>query len=165
MSTTNPPVSRTSFLSRYKDAILFNRNLIISGAGGFFTSAYVSQQYAKYESSDFANSVVALAVEYAVYLPVFATLFYVDNRCRYVNPATGRRDSRKALQDIRKLFAAFSVSEVIFSITRVLAQYGLLQAGSQPYAASMASSLLAWGMFFVAINTMAKLVKLFRRLD
>jgi hypothetical protein len=151
------------FFSRYKDAVLFNRNLIISGAGGFFASAYVSQLYAQYDSSDLANSAVALAVEYGVYIPVFAALFYVDNRSKYVDPATGRRDSRRLRQDIKKLFAAFSVSEVIFAITRVLTQYGLLQAGSQPYEASMASSLVAWGVFFVAINSMAKLVKLFRR--
>lgn len=157
------PVSRPGFSRRYRDAIMFNRNLIIAGAGGFFASAYVSQLYAEAGSSDFANSAAALAVEYAIYIPVFATLFYIDNRKKYVDPATGRRDSRRILQDIKKLFAAFSVSEVIFSITRIAAQYGLLQAGSQPYEASMASSLLAWGVFFVAINSMAKLVKLFRR--
>lgn len=165
MPATNPTMSRAHFFSRYKDAILFNRNLIIAGAGGFFASAYASQLYSEYESSDFANSVVALAAEYGVYLPVFAVLFYVDNRNRYVDPATGRRDSGRAWQDIKKLFAAFSVSEVIFSITRVLAQYGLLQAVSQPYEASMASSLLAWGVFFVAINSMAKLLRLFRLRD
>ena len=156
-------MNAAGFFRKYTDAVLFNRNLIISGAGGFFTSAYVSQLYAQYDSSDFANSTVALAVEYAVYIPAFATLFYVDNRKKYVDPATGRRDSRRVLQDIKKLFAAFSVAEVIFSITRVLMQYGLLQAGSQPYEASMATSLVAWGVFFVAINSMAKLVKLFRR--
>ncbi len=137
--------------------------MIIAGAGGFFASAYVSQLYDEAGSSDFANSAAALAVEYAVYIPTFATLFYVDNRKKYVDPETGRRDSRRILQDIKKLFAAFSVSEVIFSITRIAAQYGLLQAGSQPYEASMASSLLAWGVFFVAINSMARLVRLFRR--
>jgi hypothetical protein len=142
---------------------LFNRNLIIAGAGGFFASAYVSQVYAEAGSSDFANSAAALAVEYAVYVPVFATLFYFDNRKKYVDPATGRRDSRRLLHDIKKLFAAFSVSEAIFAVTRMAAQYGLLQAGNQPYEASMASSLLAWGVFFVAINSMAKLVRLFRR--
>lgn len=157
MPATNPAMSRAGFFSRYKDAIGFNRNLIISGAAGFFASAYVFQLYAEYESSDFANSVVALAVEYAVYIPVFATLFYTDNQSRYVDPATGRRYSRRALLDIKKLFAAFSVSELIFSVTRVLAQYGLLQAESQPYEASMASSL---GVFFVAINSMAKTGKI-----
>ena len=156
-------MSRAGFFNTYKNAILFNRNLIISGAGGFFASAYVSQLNADSGSSDFANSAAALAVEYAIYIPVFAILFYIDNRKKYVDPATGRRDSRRVLQDIKKLFAAFSVSEVIFSITRVTAQYVLLQAGGQPYEVSMASSLLAWGVFFVAINSMAKLVKLFRR--
>lgn len=153
----------TGFFGRYKDAILFNRNLIIAGAGGFFASAYVSQLYAQYDNNDFANSTLALAVEYGVYIPVFAALFYIDNRSKYVDPATGRRDSRRLRHDIKKLFAAFSVSEVIFSITRVLVQYALLQAGSQPYEASMASSLVAWGVFFVTVNLMAKLVKLFRR--
>ena len=150
------------FFSKYKDATLFNRNLIISGASAFFASAYASQVYAHYDIDDFANSLVALAVEYGVYIPVFAASFYVDNRSKYVNPATGRRDSHRIRQDLKKLFAAFSVSEVIFSITRVLMQYGLLQAGTQPYEASMASSLVAWGTFFVAINSMAKLVRLFR---
>ena len=163
MPGRNDAVKAAGFFRKYRDAVLFNRNLIISGAGGFFASAYVSQLYAEHGSSDFANSAAALAVEYAVYIPVFATLFYVNNRKKYVDPATGRRDSRRVWQDIKKLFAAFSVSEVIFSITRVLMQYGLLQTGSQPYEASMASSLVAWGMFFVAINSMAKLVKLFRR--
>jgi hypothetical protein len=155
-------VKAAGFFRKYRDAVLFNRNLIISGAGGFFASAYVSQLYAQYDNNDFANSALALAVEYTVYIPAFATLFYVDNRKKYVDAATGRRDSRRVSQDMKKLFASFSVSEVIFSITRVLMQYELLQVGSQPYEASMASSLVAWGMFFVAINSMAKLVKLFR---
>jgi hypothetical protein len=152
-----------SFFTRYKEAILFNRNLIIAGAGAFFASAYVSQLYAQYDSSnDLANSALALAVEYGVYIPVFAALFYIDNRRRYVDPATGRRDLRRISQDIKKLFAAFSVSEVIYSATKVAMQYALLHAESQPYEASMASSLVAWGVFFVAINSMAKLVKLFK---
>lgn len=162
MPIKNDTVKAAGFFRKYRDAVLFNRNLIISGAGGFFASAYVSQLYAQYDTNDFANSVLALAVEYSVYIPAFATLFYVDNRKKYVDPATGRRDSRRVSQDMKKLFVSFSVSEVIFSITRVLMQYGLLQVGSQPYEASMASSLVAWGMFFVVINSMAKLVKLFR---
>ena len=156
------PLDRPGFFTRYKDAILFNRNLIISGTGGFFASAYVSKLYKEAGSSDFANSAVALAVEYAIYLPAFVGLFYIDNRKKYVDPVSGRRDRRRVLHDIKKLFAAFSVSEVLFSITRVIAQYGLLQAGIPPFEASMTSSLLAWGVFFLAINSMAKLVKLFK---
>jgi Na+-driven multidrug efflux pump len=163
MSGRNHAVKAAGFFRKYRDAVLFNRNLIIAGAGGFFASANVSQLYAQHDANDLANSAVAVAIEYAVYIPVFAALFYVDNRSKYVDPANDKRDSRRIWQDVKKLFAAFSVSEVIFAITRFAIQYALLQAGSQPYEASMMSSLVAWGVFFVAINSMAKLVRLFRR--
>jgi hypothetical protein len=68
------------FFKRYRDSILFNRNLIIAGAGGFSASAYMSQLYSQYGRNDAANSVIALATEYSVYIPVFALLFYIDNR-------------------------------------------------------------------------------------
>jgi hypothetical protein len=150
------------FFKRYRDSILFNRNLIIAGAGGFSASAYVSQLHSQYDRNDAANSVIALATEYAVYIPVFALLFYIDNRSKYVDKSTGKRDTKRIMHDVKKLFVAFSVSEVIFSITRVLVQYAFLQARYEPYEASMASSLVAWGAFFIAVNSMAKLVRLFK---
>lgn len=153
----------TSFFSRYRDAVLFNKNLIISGAAGLLASAYTSNLFSLYNDSDLANSVVALATEYLVYLPLFAFLFYVDNRHRYVDPQTGRKNHAQIRQDVKKLFAAFSVSEVIFSIARVLSQYGLLQARLEPYEASMISSVIAWAIFFVSINLMARLVRLFQK--
>jgi hypothetical protein len=152
------------FFNKYKGVLLFNKNLIISGAGGLFTSAYVSQLYSEFDNNDFANSVVALATEYAVYLPVFSILFYVDNRQKYVDLATGKKNSKQIRDDIKKLFAAFTVSEVIYSITRVATQYVLLlqQLKVEPYEASMVSSLTAWGIFLVTINVMAKLTRLFK---
>jgi hypothetical protein len=148
---------------KYKAVILFNKNVIISGVGGFFTSAYVSQLYSQFDKNEFANSVFALATEYVVYLPLFSILFYVDNRQKYVDPVTGKKNSKQIRDDIKKLLATFSVSEVIYSITRVATQYGLLlqQQKVEPYEASMVSSLTAWGIFLVAINMMAKLTRLF----
>ncbi|HEY3094688.1 MAG TPA: hypothetical protein VGJ42_02900 [Nitrososphaera sp.] len=61
-------------------------------------------------------------------MTALATLFYVSSRGKCVDPATGRRDSLRLRHDIKKLFAALSVSEVIFSITRILTQCRLLQA-------------------------------------
>jgi hypothetical protein len=152
-----------SFFSKYKAVILFNKNLLISGAGGFFTSAYVSQIYSQFDKNEFANSVLALATEYAVYLPLFSILFYVDNHQKYVDPATGKKNSKQIRDDIKKLFAAFSVSEVIYSIMRVATQYELLhQLKVEPYEASMVSSLTAWGLFLITINVMAKLTRLFK---
>ena len=152
-----------SFLCKYKSVILFNKSLLISGISGFFASAYVSQIYSQFNKNEFANSVLALATEYAVYLPIFFTLFYVDNRQKYVDPVTRKKNSKQIRDDIKKLFAAFSVSEVIYSVTRVATQYGLLhQLNVEPYEASMVSSLASWIIFFITINAMAKLSRLFK---
>ncbi len=155
-------MSGPSFRSKYGDAIKFNRNIIVAAAAAFLTSSYVAQE--SHESTgDLGNSAVALATEYGVYIPVFALLFYLDNRSKYVDPSTGKRDSKRIATDIKKLFASFSVSEVIFAVTRFGMHYQLLQSGAEAYAASMASSVVAWVVFFVAINLMAKAVRLFRR--
>lgn len=149
------------FFKKYSDAIKFNRNIVIAGLAAFLTSTFVAQ--ASYESTgDLGNSAVALATEYGVYIPVFALLFYLDNRSKYVDPTTGKRDSKRIAQDVKKLLASFSVSEVIFAVTRFSMHYQFLQSGAEAYMASMASSVVAWAVFFVAINLMAKLVRLFR---
>lgn len=149
------------FFKKYSDAIKFNRNIVIAGLAALLTSALVSQ--ASHESTgDLGNSAVVLATEYSVYIPVFALLFYLDNKSKYVNPATGKRDSKRIADDVKKLLASFSVSEVIFAVTRFGLHYQFLQSGAEAYMASMASSVFAWATFFVAINLMAKLVRLFR---
>ena len=154
----------STFYNKYKAVLLFNKNLIISGAGGLFASAYISQLYSEFNKNEFANSILALTTEYAVYIPLFSILFYIDNRQKYVDPKTGKQNGKQIRDDIKKLFAAFTVSEVIYSIMRVSTQYGLLlhQLKVEPYEASMVSSLTAWGIFLVTINIMAKLTRLFR---
>ena len=149
-----------SFYGKYRAAILFNKNLIISGISGFLASAYVSQVYSQFEKSEIANSVAAVATEYALYLPLFAILFYHDNREKYVEKTTGKRNSKQIRSDIKKLFASFSVSEIIFALVRFGSQLALLRLDIEAYEASMLSSLTAWGIFFVSINIMARLTRL-----
>ena len=148
------------FFSKYRAAVLFNKNLIISGIGGFLASASISQIYSQYDRNELVNSAVALATEYAVYIPLFAFLFYFDNRQKYVDASTGKRNGKKIRDDIVKLFASFSVAELIFSIVRFALQYFLLGLDIPAYSASMLSSLTAWGVFFVAINIMAGVTRL-----
>ena len=149
-----------NFFRKYRAAILFNKNLIISAAAGFFVSAYVSQLYFDYDKNELANSIVTLASEYAVYLPLFTALFYIDNRQKYGDPTTGKSDRKLMLCDIKKLFASFGVSEIVYSIVRFGSQYAFLNVNLAAYEASMASSLLSWVVFFVTINAMAKITRL-----
>ena len=154
-------MSKPGFYGKYRDAIKFNRNIVIAGLGAFLAGALFSQLYAGYDENSLANSAATLAAEYAVYIPAFALLFYIDNRSKYVD-AAGRKDSKRLKGDLKKLLASFSVSEVIFSAVKIGAQYQLLQSGTEAYVASMVASILAWAVFFVAINLMARATRLFR---
>ncbi|HKU48352.1 MAG TPA: hypothetical protein VJP79_00255 [Nitrososphaera sp.] len=149
-----------NFFRKYRAAILFNKNLLISGTAGLLASAYTSQLFSQFDRNELANSAVALATEYAVYLPLFSILFYLDNRQKYRDPETGRKDYGRVRSDVKKLFASFSVSEIVYSIVRIGSQYGLLTLDVEAYEASILSSLTAWGVFFASINLMASLTKL-----
>lgn len=146
------------------DYILLNKNILVSGVFAFFGGALFTQLYAQYDNNNLSNSIVTLSVEYAIYIPLFALLFYMDNRNKYVDPLTRRKDKKRIKSDIKKLIAAFSVSELIFSFSKIAIHYELLQTSMvEPYQASMIGSLAAWAIFLVSINLSVKAVKLFRR--
>lgn len=152
------------FYQHYRDYILLNKNILVSGVFAFFGGALFTQLYTQYDNNNLSNSIVTLSVEYAIYIPLFALLFYMDNRNRYVDPLTGRKDKKRIKSDIKKLIAAFSLSELIFSFSKIAIHYELLQTSmAEPYQASMIGSLTAWAIFLVSINLSVKAVKLFRR--
>jgi hypothetical protein len=151
---------------KYRNIILFNKNLILSGIVAFFAGAIFAQLYTEIgpaNNNNFLNALSTLSVEYAVYIPLFVVLFYLDNRSRYIDPITGQRSSIQIKSDIKKLFAAFSISEVIYSMCKISSQYYLLQRNVEPYQASMLAAILAWSVFLVSINTGIKAVNLFKK--
>jgi hypothetical protein len=156
-----------NFYQKYKNTILFNKNLILSGIAAFFAGAVFTQLYAEQgfanNNDDLLNALSTLSVEYGVYIPLFVVLFYLDNRYRYIHPITGQKDSTQIKNDIKKLFAAFSISELIYSACKISAQYYLLQQDIEPYQASMLAAILAWLIFLVCINTGIKAVNLFKK--
>jgi hypothetical protein len=150
--------------NKYKDLIFFNKNIIIAGICSFITAALATQLYYTYfNQSHVANSIVALAIEYCVYFPLFGTLYYFDNRYRYIDPSTGRKNFDVIKSDIRKLFTAFSISEIVYSISKVSFTFQFLQLGALPYQASMFASIIASTLSIVLINiVIIRVVKLFR---
>jgi hypothetical protein len=150
------------FYNKYRNYILFNKNIIISGTLAFFTGGLFTQLYAKYDSNDLSNSIATLTVEYGIYIPVFALLFYIDNKENYVDPMTGEKKYSRIKSDIKKLLAAFLVSEIIYSLVKFFIHFELLQRSVEPYQASMIAALVAWTVFLVIINLGIKVVKLFR---
>lgn len=79
---------------KYKNIILFNKNLILSGIAAFFVGAIFAQLYAEQglANNNFLNALSTLSVEYWVYVPLFGMLFYLDNKNRYIDAITGHKD-------------------------------------------------------------------------
>jgi hypothetical protein len=150
---------------KYKDLILFNKNIIIAGICSFFSAAYLTQlYYTHYNKSHLYNSVFSLLTEYSVYIPIFLCLFYIDNRYRYFDPLTGKKDYKILKKDLRKLFTAFLISEIAYSFSKISLTYQFLQLGAVAYQASMLSSLTASVISFFLINlAVFKVVKLFKK--
>ena len=153
------------FYNKHRNYILFNKNMIISGIFAFIVGTFFTQFYAQYEKNNFVNSIVTLSVEYAVYIPLFGFLYYLDNKEKYVDRISGRKNYAIIKNDIIKLFAIFSISEIIFSVSKVSIHFQLMQISFEPYQASMIASFSAWFIFLVIINFGAKIVKLFKSND
>ena len=153
----------TSFYHKYKDNILFNKNLLISGIISFIVGALFTQIYAQYEENPVINSLITLIIGYAVYLPLFAFLFYRDNKAKYIDPQTGKKNSNRMKNDVKKLFTAFSISEAIFVVSKTYIHYSLLVSSFEPYQAYAVAEFISWVIYFISINVGAKAVKLFEK--
>jgi|SRR4030095_1768468 hypothetical protein len=150
------------FYNKYKDYILFNKNIIIAGTAALIVGTFFTQFFAQQSKDNFLNSIVTLFVEYGIYIPLFALFFYFDNKSRYVDPLTGEKNYANIKSDLIKLFAIFSVSEIIYAVSKVSIHFQLMQISFEPYQASIIGSFTAWIIFLVVINLVAKIVKLFR---
>jgi len=158
-------MSLFNFSNKYKNYLLFNKNLIISGIFAFFAGAIFTQFYSEYDLNNLRNSFITLTIEYGVYIPLFVMLYYIDNKDKYIDKLTNKKNYSLIKQDIKKLLTAFSISEIVFSISKILIHYELLQLSIEPYKASMVGSICAWIIFFVVINYSIKTVKLFTKKD
>ena len=158
-------IKSTQFYQQYKDIILFNKNLVISGLCSLILTAIITQYYYYHTSSNnFEVSVISLLIEYVIETPIFVLLYYIDNKKIYVDPLTGEKNSSAVKTDLKKLFAVFSLSDVIYAVAQISFEFNLLQHSTvEPYQASVYSSLIAWAIFFVIVNISARSVRLFDR--
>jgi hypothetical protein len=152
---------KNSFYNKYRNIILFNKSLLISGIVSFLVGASFTQIYAHYDGNNFVNSLVTSVVGYGVYIPLFAFLYYRDNKTKYIDPLTGKKLSNKIKDDIKKLFTAFSISEAIFILSKTYIHYSLLASFVQPYQAYTFAEFISWIIYLISINVGTKAVKLF----
>lgn len=154
-------IIHNSFYYKYRDFIHFNKNLLVSGIVSFLVGASFTQIYAQYDGNDIVNSLITLVIGYGVYIPLFAFFFYRDNKAKYRDSLTGKKNSNKIKNDLKKLFTAFTISEAIFIISKTYIHYSLLVAFVEPYQAYTFAEFVSWIIYLVTINVGTKAVKLF----
>ena len=152
------------FVQKYRNIVLLNRSIAVSGFISFVIGMSFTEFYSIYAGpgSSIENSIYTLAVGYASYLPIFAYLFYRDNKDRYIHPDSGTMDSTKLLLDVRKLITAFSVSEFVFIVTKTYIHFRQLELGYlEAYQAYFVAEVVAWSVYFISVNTIVKATKLY----
>ncbi len=150
------------FYFRYRELILFNKNIIVAAVAAIITDAIVVQYAAQSITNNVLVSIFSIITDIGVYIIAFTGLFYIDNRKKYIDVVTGMRDSNRFKQDAKKIVTALGVSEVVYIIAKFTSIYLLLQSNvAPPYQIAMLSTLLAGVFSIVTANLMIKAQKLF----
>src|SRR5690606_9630391 len=133
------------FYTKYREIILFNKNIIIAAIAAIIADALVVQYSVEsITDNNIVVSIFSIMTDTGVYLATFAAVFLIDNRNKYVDVATGKRDSARFKRDVKRIIAALGVSEVVYIIAKFSSIYVLLQSNvSAPYQAAMSTTLLA----------------------
>ena len=87
---------------------------MIAAIAAIITDALVVQYAAQSITNNVLVSIFSIIIDTGVYLSVFAGLFYIDNRKKYIDVVTGMRDSNRFRQDAKKIVTALGVSSSLF---------------------------------------------------
>ena len=148
---------------KYKEYLLFNKNILIGFVSAFITGAITSQLIAP--KFIFAlNSLITLIIEDVIFYTIFGVLFYIDNRGKYLKQSTARN---RRFQNIKwviiKLISTMSVAEIEYNIVKPYVHYWLLIQRFEPFIASVIASLIGIVGFIAVADLMAYYMQLFRK--
>ncbi|MGC2683917.1 MAG: hypothetical protein WA323_18820 [Candidatus Nitrosopolaris sp.] len=89
-------------------------------------SAAATELYSKYDNNDFWISRVSILTGLPVFIPLFAFLFYMDNKLKYRDSTSGKANHTFRNLLIKKLLALYSISNTVNIVARFIIIYELL---------------------------------------
>lgn len=144
---------------RYSEYVKLNKNLFLSIVVALTTSAIVAQLLA--EQEDYLNSSYTLLVDLIVFYSTFGTLFYVDNRKKYLTEF-GEIDSPRLKKDLIKIVTSVGTGEVVYIAVRWYLQYYLLTIHYEPYMASIIAHMISAIIYISIVNLGVNLTRLYK---
>ena len=144
---------------QYKEYLKLNKNILLGFAASIIISAIIAQLLSGQEN--YLNATFTLMVDYVVYFSTFGSLYYFDNRKKYVLPR-GTVDRIALRKDLIKIISSLGVGEVVYTGIRWLLQYYLLTETYQPYLASLVSQSLSTIVYMAVVNLSVKVTGLYK---
>ena len=146
-------------LKKYSKYFSLNKNILIAFAASITISAIIAQTLSEQEA--YLNTSYTLIVDYAVYFSTFGSLYYLDNRKKYLLES-GKTDKVKLKHDLIKIVTSLGIGEVIYTIVRWFLQYYFLTINYDAYLASIVSQVIFTIIYMIVINLSVKMTRLYK---
>lgn len=146
-------------LEKYNKYFSLNKNILIAFAASITISAIVAQILS--EQAAYLNTSYTLLVDYVVYFSTFGSLYYLDNRKKYLLES-GKTDKAKLKHDLIKIITSLGIGEVIYTIVRWFLQYYFLTINYDAYLASIVSQVISTIIYMIVINLSVKMTRLYK---
>ncbi len=142
-----------------QEYLKLNKNILIAFAASIIISAVIAQILS--DQDDFLNTTYTTIADYVIYFSVFSILFYCDNRKKY-RLESGKTDTVKLNQDLKKLITSLGIAEVVYTIARWVFQYYFLTLNYDPYLASIVSQGISTIIYMIVLNLIVKITRLYK---
>ena len=142
-----------------QEYLKLNKNILIAFAASIIISAIIAQILS--DQADYLNTTYTTIADYVIYFSVFSSLFYLDNRKKY-RLESGKTDTAKLKQDLKKLITSLGIAEVIYTVARWALQYYFLTINYDPYLASIASQGISTIIYMIVLNLTVKITRLYK---
>ena len=136
-----------------------NKNILIAFAVSITFSAIIAQSLS--EQEDYLNTTYTLIFDYVFYFTTFGSLYYWDNRKKYLLKS-GKTDKEKLRHDLIKIITSLGIAEIVYTIARWLLQYYFLSINYDPYLASIVSQVISTVIYMIVVNLSVKMTRLYK---
>ena len=138
---------------------MLNKNIFIAFTASITISAIITQILS--EQADYLIATYTLLVDHTIYFSTFSSLYYLDNRKKYLLES-GQTDKSKLKHDLIKIITSLGISEIIYSIARWFLQYYFLNLNYDAYLASIISQIISIIIYLIVINLSVKMTRLYK---
>jgi len=146
-------------LKKYNKYFSLNKNILIAFATSIIISAIVAQVLS--EQAAYLNTSYTLLVDYVVYFSTFGSLYYLENRKKYLLES-GKTDKVKLKHDLIKIITSLGIAEIAYTIARWFLQYYFLNINYDAYLASIVSQIISIIICLAVINLSVKMTRLYK---